>query len=182
MITKHWTVFTLLILTLCAGWIWVSASSGEASGEIATAPSMGLLAPEFSLSTPQGEVIALSGLRGRAVLVNFWASWCPPCRAEMPAMQKVYEEYRDEGFLILAINATHQDNPEQALAFADNLSLSFPILFDADGIVMERYKVTALPTSFFILPDGTIQELVVGGPMSEALLYVRVEKLLERKP
>lgn len=177
MISKYWKWFSVLLLGLGAVWIWFSAVPDQPNPKL-MAPSVGFLAPEFSLSTATGEVFSLADLRGRPVLLNFWASWCPPCRAEMPALQKVYAEYQNQGLLVLAINATAQDDVGQALTFAQNLGLSFPILLDRDGAVMTQYQVNALPTSFFILSDGTIQEIVVGGPMSETLLRVRVEDLL----
>ena len=140
------------------------------------------MAPDFSLQNANGELVSLSELRGKAVLVNLWASWCGPCRAEMPAMQRVYERYKDEGLEILAVNATNQDSASEALAFAQELGLTYPILFDLDGSVSARYALLALPSSFFILPDGRIQEVVVGGPMAEALLIIRIESLLEAGP
>ena len=96
-------------------------------------------------------------------------------------MQEVYEEYKDLGFVILAVNTTYQDDLNDALAFAEDLRLSFPILFDTDGIVSHRYQSRALPTSFFIDQDGIIQEVVIGGPMADALLRIRVEQLIEQE-
>jgi len=98
----------------------------------------------------------------------------------MPAMQRVYEKYRDDGFIILAVNSSFQDDPEKAQAFADELGLDFPILFDQDGNVSHLYQASALPSSYFVDRDGIIQQVVVGGPMSEALLNIRVEQLLEQ--
>lgn len=96
-------------------------------------------------------------------------------------MQRVYEEYKDQGFTILAVNATQQDSQAAALQFAIEKGLTFPILFDLDGSVARNYQMSALPSSFFILPDGTINEVIIGGPMAEALLRVRVEQLLEAR-
>jgi peroxiredoxin len=142
-------------------------------------PQVGFQAPDFELENSTGETIRLSELRGRPVLVNVWASWCPPCRAEMPAMQTVYQQYQDQGFIVLAVNATDQDDRQDALDFAQEWQLSFPILFDTQGQVSRQYQVRSLPTSFFIDPQGVIREVVVGGPMAEALLRIRVEQLLE---
>ncbi len=97
-------------------------------------------------------------------------------------MQRVYDEYKDQGFLILAINATDQDSREEALSFAQANELTFPILFDTEGKFSQIYQISALPTSFFINKDGIIQEVVIGGPMSETLLRVRVEELLQEGP
>ena len=167
------------ILVLGAIWIGISTQlPGGTSNPGIPAPQAGFLAPDFSLQTFDGETYTLSELQGKAVLVNVWASWCSPCRAEMPAMERIYREYKDDGFIILAVNSTDQDSIENALSFADQHDLTFPILLDRDGSVGSVYQVTALPSSFFILPDGTIQEVVFGGPMAEALLRTRVETLL----
>ncbi len=180
---KYWNLFSAIVLLLGAAWIWLSAAPpGSTSNGAIPAPRQGFLAPDFELQSASGETIRLSDLRGRPVLVNIWASWCPPCRAEMPAMQTVYEAYRQEGFLILAVNATNQDSRQEALAFAQEYGLTFPILFDETGSVTQAYLATALPTSLFIDPDGVIQEVVIGGPMSEALLRTRVQKLFEAQP
>ncbi|HSB03455.1 MAG TPA: TlpA disulfide reductase family protein, partial [Anaerolineales bacterium] len=101
----------LYLIALLAGlaWIWVSADRSGAStfGKI-PAPQQGFLAPDFELKTPEGESVKLSDLRGQAVLVNLWATWCPPCRAEMQTIEKVYQEYKDRGFIVLAVNMTRQ--------------------------------------------------------------------------
>jgi thiol-disulfide isomerase/thioredoxin len=172
-----------VILILGAAWIWVSVPpvGSTTQGEI-RAPQKGFSAPDFTLETFGSESYTLSELRGRAVLVNFWASWCTPCRSEMPAMQRVYDDFRDQGFIVLAVNSTHQDNLGDAITFAQIRKLDFPILLDRDGAAGSLYDVRALPTSFFIDPEGIIQDVVVGGPMSEALLRIRAEQLLESNP
>jgi peroxiredoxin len=98
----------------------------------------------------------------------------------MPAIQKVYEQYQEKGLVVLGVNATNQDNPQNAIQFAEEMGLTFPVLFDKDGNVSQRYLLNALPTTFFIDGSGTIQEVVVGGPMAEALLKIRVEQLIEK--
>ncbi len=171
-------IFSILLL----GILWIGVSAVNSEQQLAqgiTAPQAGFPAPDFTLATPAGEMIALSALRGQPVLVNLWASWCGPCRAEMPAMQRVYEEYKDQGFQILAVNATHQDTKAAAVAFAEEHGLTFPLLLDVDGQVSAAYLLRALPSSFFIGKDGVIQEVVIGGPMAEALLRTRVETILE---
>lgn len=170
-----------IILLLCGlVWIWLSrAEPGETSAGSIPAPQKGFQAPDFILETSTGGEMRLSDLRGQVVLLNFWASWCPPCRAEMPAFERTYQDLREQGFIILAVNATSQDSTEQALEFTREYGLNFPILFDLDGSVNRLYQVRSLPTSFFIDSHGVIQEVVIGGPMSEALLRIRVQQLLE---
>ena len=93
-------------------------------------------------------------------------------------MEQVYKEYQDQGFVVLAVNATNQDNPSLALSFAEEHNLTFPILLDLEGTASHKYNVQSLPTSFFVDRFGKIQEIVVGGPMAEALLRIRTEQLL----
>ncbi|HNQ96323.1 MAG TPA: TlpA disulfide reductase family protein, partial [Anaerolineales bacterium] len=102
------------ILLLGLAWIFLSADKNAASFAGTTAaPHQGFLAPDFSLPTTDGETIRLSDLRGQAVLINLWATWCPPCRAEMPAIEKIYNEYKDRGFIVLAIDMTYQDDASE---------------------------------------------------------------------
>lgn len=179
----RWSLLSLLVLALGAVWILYSAApAGDTTGGRIPAPRQGFQAPDFSLPTLSGETITLSDLRGQPVLINLWATWCPPCRAEMPDMQKLYEAYQEQGFLILAINATYQDSQASAAAFVQEYGLTFPILLDTSGETARQYQMRALPTSFFVDREGIIQEVVVGGPMSPALLQVRVEQLLQEAP
>jgi len=181
--SRHWTWFSLLILLLGAFWIAISAiPPGSPTVSEIYGPRQGFLAPDFTLQTIQGKSITLSKLRGHPVLINIWASWCPPCRAEMPTLQRVYQQYKESGLEILAINATNQDSRSGALAFIQQYGLTYPVLMDASGDASTAYQIRSLPTSFFVNSKGNIQEIVIGGPMSEALLRVRIESLLEEQP
>ncbi len=169
-------------VVLLAGllWIWASATpQGATTGGGIPAPQAGFLAPDFTLTTLDDETVTLPDLRGQVVLLNIWASWCPPCRAEMPAMQRVWEEYQSRGVVVLAVNSTVQDTPADAQNFVTENGLTFPIPLDTGGEVTRLYRVSSLPTSFFIGADGVIREVVIGGPMAEALLRSRVEQLLK---
>ena len=173
------------ITVLLLGLVWIAFSvdrSGASTNGRIPAPRAGFLAPEFALQTMDGETVSLASLRGQAVLVNIWASWCMPCRAEMPAMQRVYEEYKADGLVVLAVNSTVQDSADRAASFVQELGLTFPIVLDVEGKATGLYQVSALPSSFFVGRDGVIVEVVIGGPMSEALLRTRVEKILETQP
>ncbi|MEJ2708381.1 MAG: redoxin domain-containing protein [Anaerolineales bacterium] len=180
---RRWTLISMLILLAGAGWIWASkAPPDSALSARPPAARQGFSAPDFTLQTLDGETVRLSDLRGQPVLINLWASWCPPCKAEMPAFERVYGDYHDKGFQILAVNATNQDNLNNAIQFVQDYELSFPILLDTDGEVSRQYQLNSLPTSFFVDRNGIIQQVIVGGPMSEALLRIRVEQLLQEKP
>lgn len=172
----------LYALILLAGLVWIFLSSDKTGASTAgriPAPQKGFLAPDFSLETPTGEKISLSQMRGQAVLVNIWATWCPPCREEMPTIQKYYEQYKEQGFVVLGINSTVQDNPLDVVPFVNQYGLTFPILLDETGALGPKYDLRSLPSSFFINRDGSIAEVVIGGPMSEALLRTNIEEILK---
>ena len=176
---RRWN--TLMMGVIVLGIVWILASHVPAPVAGASAPpspQIGFAAPDFTLDTLDGETITLSELRGKPGLINLWASWCPPCRAEMPALDEVYRQYRDDGFVVLAVNTTYQDSEEGARDFAGAYSLSFPILLDRDGAVSQRYRLQALPTTFFVGRDSIIRDIVIGGPMNEALIATKVEGLL----
>jgi peroxiredoxin len=174
-----WRGLMALLLVLGIAWIATSRVPAEealARGDRPPSPQAGFAAPDFTLERRDGETISLSDLHGQVVLVNFWATWCPPCRAEMPAIQGVYDAYRDQGFVVLAVDVGEGD--AQVAAFADEQGLTFPILMDREGTVSHRYQVRAMPSTFFVDQAGVIQEVTLGGPMTEAFIESQVTSLL----
>lgn len=106
-------------------------------------------APDFTLDRLGGGTVRLADLSGRVVLLNFWATWCPPCRAEMPSMERLYQTYRDRGLIIVAID--YRERPTQVSPFVTELGLTFPVAFDRDGTVTDtRYPTGGLPTTYLI--------------------------------
>ncbi len=175
----NWNRLLVGIVLLGVLWIYVSRVPVEASNTPAPAtPQTGFTAPDFTLKTINGQSMTLSSLRGKVVLINIWASWCAPCKAEMPAIENVYRRYRDSGFVTLAVNSTIQDNQADAVAFAQRLGLTFPILLDTDGTVTRLYQVRALPTSFIVGRDGKIRDVILGGAMNEATIASKIQSLL----
>lgn len=180
-LSKYWIYFTIAILVLGAGWIWVSSDNEnetDSAGTIETAPQKGFLAPDFTLETMNGTQLSLSDFRGQVVLVNFWATWCPPCRSEMPGMEKVYQELQDQGFMVLAINVAHQDSLSDATYFVETQGFSFPILLDKEGFASQQYQLRTLPTSFIVDQDGIIQHVNIGA-IKETALLAKIESLLK---
>lgn len=174
----------IVVLTLGLVWAFISRAPTivAIAGEQPASPRQGFMAPDFTLDLLGGGDITLSELRGKPVMVNLWASWCPPCRAEMPAIQKVYQDYQELGLVVLGVNTTNQDNEADAAAFVLEYGLTFPIPLDRDGSVSSRYGLRGLPTTFFIDRKGIIRSVVVGGPMSEAVIRSKVEDLLKETP
>ncbi|PAE22860.1 MULTISPECIES: TlpA disulfide reductase family protein [Bacillaceae] len=137
----------------------------------------GNLAPDFQLTDMEGNPVKLSDYRGKAVLLNFWASWCPPCRAEMPHMEKLYKKYKDKNFDILAVNLTNTEkNNGDAEKFVKELGLTFTIPMDVKGAVGGDYNIMAYPTSYFIDSDGVIREKVLGA-LNEEYMEKEIKKL-----
>jgi len=141
--------------------------------------AVGQPAPNFTLKTLQGEDVSLSDLRGQAVLLNFWASWCPPCRLEMPELIRAYETHRAHGLVVLGINVTSQDTLTEARAFAEEFEVSYPTLLDKTGEVTEElYSVRGLPTSIFINREGLVTRIQLGA-MSGQQIEEFVTEILE---
>jgi thiol-disulfide isomerase/thioredoxin len=137
-------------------------------------------APEISLPGLQPEnTIRLSDYSGKVVVLNFWASWCPPCRLETPTLEKVYASYQGQDVVFVGINTTYQDNAQDAQSFLSEMGVTYPIAFDQDSDVSRAYLVSALPTTFIIDRDGIIQKIIYGGPLQETLLRVEIDRLLE---
>ena len=168
------------ILLLGAIWIGVTTAFFPSTTEgLTPAAKSGFWSPDFSLQATSGDLYQLEDQRGKVVLINFWTSWCPPCKAEMPTMQKIYNDYKDQDFIILAVNATHEDSYTSVTTFEMQHQLTFPILLDEKGSVTRQYQIHSFPTTFFIDKFGVIDEVIIGGPMAEALLRTRVEELIE---
>ncbi|NPA31821.1 MAG: TlpA family protein disulfide reductase [Chloroflexi bacterium] len=180
---KTWLVWPgWLLLAAALLWTWARRTQpGTLVQGRPPAPQVGFPAPDFTLPTLEGSTLRLSDLRGQAVILNFWASWCPPCKAEMPALQRVYEAYQPQGLVVVAVNVTAQDARPNVEAFVAEHGLTFPVALDLDARVAAAYRVHSLPTTFFIGPDGVIHDIVIGGPMAEALLRQRAEALLALK-
>lgn len=124
------------------------------------APKVGNPAPDFTLKDLDGETISLSDYAGRPVLINFWATWCGPCEAEMPEIDAAYQAYRDEGFVVLAVDL--QEHPDTVRSFIDYYGFEFPVLLDRNHDVGDRYLVRGLPTTYFVDPSGTVAHIYIG--------------------
>lgn len=128
-------------------------------------PEVGYPAPPFTLRSGSGEQVSLADLRGKAIFLNFWASWCGPCRLEMPELERLQAEL-PPGTAILTVNVTAQESSaEVALGYLREHGYTFPAVLDPDGSVSNQYRVISLPTSLFISPEGVVTARI-NGPLS----------------
>jgi peroxiredoxin len=156
---------TLLFFLLWIGTFFVPVSKPihakedhwKALGVIRTS---GITPPDFTLSTLDGGSITLSDLKGRVVLINFWTTWCPPCREEMPSMERLYRRLKYEEFTLLAVDI--MESPETVKKFARKYDLSFPILLDKTGEVSAKYAANAIPTTYIINKEGKAVGKAIG--------------------
>ena len=139
--------------------------------DLAPAPVIGHPAPDFTLTGLDGNAVGLSDFRGKVVFLNFWATWCPPCRGEMPEMEEVYQEYRDKDVVIIGVDLGESRSSVQS--FVEENGYSWTFVIDSIGEVARDYMVTGIPSSFFIDRDGVIRALQVGS-MSKALMEIRL--------
>lgn len=146
----------------------------------ASAVGQGALAPEIGLQDRSGKLIKMSDLKGRVVIVDFWASWCAPCREELPVLEGLFKKYRDKGLVVVGVG---QDKDPQNLAkFLRASPLSFPIVHDARGEVAGRYEPPKMPSSYVIDRKGLIRHLHAGFRASDkAALERELKQLLDEK-
>jgi len=173
----RWDILILVVLLAGIGWIWVNrVPTGEAvaaAGSLPAAPAIGHPAPEIVLANTEGQSFSLADLRGTPVVLNFWATWCPPCRAELPEFQAASERLAGQ---VAIIGVNQGETPADVQAFASQLDLTFEIPLDVQMEASRRYQVRSLPTTFFIDRSGVIRQMQVG-PLTEATLSQQLRSI-----
>jgi peroxiredoxin len=170
------TLGGLVILALAFGIVWLQSSKYE--------PLMvGMAAPDFSLPDIQGKTVRLSDYRGKVVFVNFWATWCKPCKEEMPSMEILWENFKSEDFVMLAISMDRVTTKKDIPPFIESMNLTFPILTDSWGQTDKRYKLMGVPETYIIDQNGVLREKVIG-PRDWTLKdsVATVVQLLQKQP
>jgi len=153
----------------------LAAQSGQAPMD--TAPRAGAVAPDFTLLTLAGDTAHMAALRGHPVLVNFWATWCKPCKSEMPLLVDAYARHRDAGLEVWAVNLTDQESLKDVRRFVNTYQVPFPVPLDRHGKVRRVYRLRGVPTSVFIDRQGVVR-LVHTGPLMADTLESRLNDIL----
>jgi peroxiredoxin len=174
----------LAAIALILGLIWfnqdTAAPAGNDSAAMTDGPAItaevGAIAPDFSLVTLDGNSVRLSDFHGKPVILNFWATWCAPCREEMPALEEIWQQYGAGDVVVLGVDQGESTAVVERF-IREKVDTTFPILMDSDHAVGDNYFVRSLPTTFFIDRNGFIQEIRIGGPLSLPFLQDRVQKL-----
>jgi thiol peroxidase len=144
---------------------------------------VGNLAPDFQLSDLQGNIVTISNLKGKPILINFWATWCPYCQAERPTIQQIYNEWQSKGLVVLTIDiigSTATETPSNLADFMQTHNYSFPVLLDMNRDATKSYGIKFTPTNILIDKNGIIYEIQTGGYPSKAAMETSLTKLLAR--
>ena len=137
--------------------LWVPLLLAGGLGSAAAAVQLSTSAPDFTLKSVGGANLRLAEQRGQVVMVNFWATWCGPCRQEMPHLNRIYDKYKSSGFTLLGVNI--DDDPRAAAALAAKLGVKFPVLLDTDKKVSKVYDMSAMPATLLIDRDGRVRHI-----------------------
>jgi cytochrome c biogenesis protein CcmG/thiol:disulfide interchange protein DsbE len=147
-------------------------------GKTEEAPKEGFLSPQFSLYDLSGSLVRLSDFKEKVVLLNFWATWCSPCKREIPSLLRLYQLRKDKGFEIVAVT-TERASTSQIASFAERYQMSFPILLNPRADVGSKYWVRAIPTSFLLDKNGVIRWKIIGGrEWDDPYVLSRIDQLL----
>ncbi|WP_084423475.1 TlpA family protein disulfide reductase [Cohnella thermotolerans] len=170
--------FAMLVAAILSGIVLYGAAAGPAAasrqeasaanGKIQEAPRIGSPAPSFTLKGMDGDSYSLRQFRGKPVVLNFWASWCDPCKEEAPSFAKLRQAFGSD-LEVVAVNLTAVDSEKSARAFASSYGFDFPVLMDRDGSVADRYRIRPIPSTFFIDKNGVIADGAVGSMTWENL-------------
>jgi peroxiredoxin len=145
----------MLILAFAFGVVWLQSSKYEPL-------TVGMAAPDFSLPDMNGQTRRLSDYRGKVVLLNFWATWCKPCKEEMPSMETLWDNFKSEDFVMLAISMDRVTTKKDIPPFVESMRLTFPILTDSWGQTDKKYKLMGVPETYIIDRNGMLREKVIG--------------------
>ncbi len=166
-------IAVLLVVSAAFSGVLMAGCTGSASEH---GPEIGKLAPDFTLNRLDGQEVSLSSFRGRPVLLNFWATWCGPCRIEMPLLQGVYEKWAGTGLVLLAVNL--QEGPSEVKEFVESAGYTFPVLLSPGNDVPLAYNIRGIPATFFVDADGVIRDVKIGAFFNVGEIESKLVKIM----
>lgn len=169
---KNRIVQTIILLLLLAGMGYVIVNNVFGSKSIVKA---GSVAPNFTLQTLADDALSLSDFQGKGIVLNFWATYCQPCLAEMPALQRQYERYKEQGIVVLGVNTG--ESAATVSGYIRRLEVNYPIVLDPGYQVVKQYQVGPIPHTLFIYPDGKVKNIIIG-EMTEDMIEKNMRELL----
>ncbi len=176
-ITIQTEFMTMMKQLLGVAALLLLAASGYAGQTLTPMPG-NIPAPDFELQDTEGNTHRLSDYRGKPVIINFWTTWCPPCREEIPSMNRAWRELADEDVVILGVNMGEDE--DTIFIFTADYPADFPLLLDQDGAVIAEWPVKGLPTTYVVAPDGTIAYRAIGGREWDAPAFLEQIRALGR--
>lgn len=171
---KTWIIILAVLAALlvaAAVWLWVGLFNGSNAPQTPADP-----APDFTVYTQDGQAVKLSDYHGKPIVLNFWASWCGPCKSEMPAFQAAYEELGEQIQFLMVNLTTGYETMDTATAFLTEAGYTFPVLFDTQSSGAAAYRVSSIPATYFIDAEGNIVASHIGA-MNEAALRAYLDKI-----
>lgn len=162
-----WAVGGMLLGALIMGAVWMLAGRGDDTVASLLLSEVSRPAPDFALPGLNGDTVQLSAYRGKVVLVNFWATWCEPCKEETPELEAVYQRLRDQGFVIIGVNLRDKESPgpqggAEIRTFVEQYGMSYPVALDTTGTATRAFQLSPIPTSYFVDHTGTICYVRIG--------------------
>lgn len=171
-------IYIFLAILALVGWGIVTILKKD----FGSGPKVGAMAPNFSLPNMEGEKISLDSFRGKAVLVNFWATWCGPCRQEVPSLEALYQKFKDRGLVVLGVSVD-DEGWDTIRTFLKTVRVTFPIVLDEDQKVSENYETFRIPETYLVNPQGEIAGKIVGPQdYDQEVFYNKIERILPRQP
>lgn len=177
-----WLSLVFLGALIVAAALWALPQVQALRASISPGVHVGQVAPEIKVRQLEngkpGPTVSLSSLRGQPVVVNFWATWCVPCRAEFPALDSAFRQYKDSKQLaVIGVNTQGEDSGADAQQFLGEVGATFPIWMANDTSLEDSYRLAALPMTVFIDRDGIVRDVVIGGPMTEDFIQQELQKI-----
>jgi len=177
--TKNWLLYLSLLMCGLTGYTAYPVHAAQSESTAISAGEIGSRLPEFSLRDLKGRTVSSTGLRGKVVLIDFWGTWCQPCKKEMPGYQKLLDRYSPEGFAVVGFKVSMMKDTENPLAFAKRIGVRYPLVIATDALTEKFGGIEGLPTTLIYDRQGILRKKIIGFEYTSAIESV-IKPMLER--